>query len=646
MGNPMNASVFFDIGYEPVVTKWTFDYFEDYFARDAGNKTVVNVASKIYRHVALRKPGDYKAVVSYNNHTTLAFANWHVRPEVSNKKAKNVILFIGDGMTTNMITAARLLGHKAINGRYQTKMALDNFTTIGHQMTHSLDSFITDSANSASALYTGKKTSVNAMGVYPSSHPENDQNDARIETLAEILSRIWEGAAIGIVTTAGLDDATPAAIFGHNRNRTEHADLVDQMLHGSNKPGLPWTNHSLPDVIFGGGAQWFVNTHLNGHHDYIGELRRKDYSFATDRGTMLKMPNHQKALGLFSKGSLPVWLDRNILIENLDRKTNHPTESGRGVTNPPGLKDMTLKAIDILQQRGGESGFFLMAEAASIDKQMHKLDYDRALGDLLELDDTVRETIERLKQLGELQDTLIVVTADHGHGFDVYGSVDTEYMNSKLADERGRREAVGVYQESGESQYQILKPGVSYNTGNHFPLNWTPRYTIAAGTGAFPDKTEDFKLHESPRRIDKYGGYGERFQNYANPEDGIGGITQNGTLPHGQPHGVHSLTDVPIFAMGPCQEQFQGTRDSTEVFFGIAECLGLGRAWGAKGVLNDTYEHVNRGKVKKDEEMKKKWDGAILRSEATGVEVGNWQEVGAAAGTAVAVALGVFGMLF
>jgi alkaline phosphatase len=62
-----------------------------------------------------------------------------------------------------------------------------------------------------------------------------------------------------------------------------------------------------------------------------------------------------------------------------------------------------------------------MSEAASIDKQMHTLDYDRALGDLLELDDTIKATIAKLTALDELNNTLITVTADHGHGFDVFG---------------------------------------------------------------------------------------------------------------------------------------------------------------------------------------------------------------------------------
>lgn len=78
---------------------------------------------------------------------------------------------------------------------------------------------------------------------------------------------------------------------------------------------------------------------------------------------------------------------------------------------------MTLKAIDILSTRSknnGDTGFMLMSEAASIDKQMHSLDYHRSLGELLELDATVNATLRHLEEIGELDNTLVVVTADHG----------------------------------------------------------------------------------------------------------------------------------------------------------------------------------------------------------------------------------------
>lgn len=135
--------------YECMLT-WLIDLYAQY----AGSKSIVNVAGKAYRRVTINQPGTYTATLTYNNGETTV-AKWFVRDIPQKRRAKNVLLFIGDGMTTNMITAARLIAHKSVNGKYQTKMALDSFPMLGHQMTHSLDSFITDSANSATALYTG-----------------------------------------------------------------------------------------------------------------------------------------------------------------------------------------------------------------------------------------------------------------------------------------------------------------------------------------------------------------------------------------------------------------------------------------------------------------------------------------------------------
>jgi hypothetical protein len=90
-------------------------------------------------------------------------------------------------MTTNMITAARLIGHKSINGKYQTNLAMDKFPVLGHQMT--IDSFITDSANSASALNTGHKSTVNCLNVYADSSP-NSFDDPKVETIAEMFHRL------------------------------------------------------------------------------------------------------------------------------------------------------------------------------------------------------------------------------------------------------------------------------------------------------------------------------------------------------------------------------------------------------------------------------------------------------------------------
>lgn len=586
-GNPTNASTYFNVA-EPKLERWNFTWFEDYFARDENKPSLVSVASKAYRRVVLYEPGEYQAVLDYYNGTQTT-ATWTVRPLAEQKKAKNVIMFIGDGMTTSMITAARLIGRKAINGKYQSKMAMDNFPVLGHQMTHSLETFITDSANSASALYSGHKSSVNAMGVYTDSSP-SALDDPKVETLVEMLTRIW-GSSIGIVSTASVADATPIALIGHSRSRYTYAALVDQLLNGVRN--ATWGNWNGPDVVFGGGAETFLPGEFSFEgKDYVQEFRNKGYTVANSKADLGKLGNGSKALGLFCTGHMPVWLDRNIYTENIANLTNSPTGNKQAAIDLPGLKDMTLKAIDILHARSGDRGFFMMAEAASIDKQMHALDYDRALGELLEFDDTINATIEKLKALGELENTLVLVTADHGHGFDVYGGVDTKYMASKN-NSRDARDAIGAYEESGESMYQVQEEGVSYNTGSQFPLNWTPRYTLAQGTVAFPDKRENYQIKEMPRAV----GTTVNETQYANPSDGAGGVVVNGTLHTKEEQGVHSLTDVPVYAMGPCALDFGGTYDNTDVFAKMASCLGLARRNNATGDLAELRNITQHHKI-------------------------------------------------
>lgn len=219
--------------------------YEDLFAVDDETPVVVNVASKAYRRVALYEPGEYEATLSYNGSTTTA--SWLVRDIQEVRKTKNVILFIGDGMTTNMITAARLIAHKSVNGRYQSTMAMDKFPILGHQMTHSIDSFITDSANSATALYSGHKSTVNALNVYRDSS-EDPFDDPKFENIAEMFVRI-HGGHVGIVTTALVADATPGAITAHTADRYQYAAVVDSMIHGI--VNYTWTEWPGVDVLFG-----------------------------------------------------------------------------------------------------------------------------------------------------------------------------------------------------------------------------------------------------------------------------------------------------------------------------------------------------------------------------------------------------------
>jgi alkaline phosphatase len=456
-------------------------------------------------------------------------------------------------------------------------MAMDKFPVLGMQMTHSLDSFITDSANSATALYTGHKTTVNALGVYAdSSRSPND--DPKIESIAEIFQRIRRGG-VGIVSTAFIADATPAGLTAHTRLRARYGEVVDSFLNGITN--YTWTNWTGPDVLFGGGAeQFFPNSRSFEGKDYYAEFARKGYNVVLNNTALQSTDTSEKTLGIFSVSNMAKWLDRNVYTRNLFGQRNSPDGAGRDATDQPGLKEMTLKAIEILNERHGDEGFFLMSEAANIDKMMHALDYDRALGDLLELDDTVKATLQYLEELGELEDTQILVTADHGHGFDVMGSVDTRYLQAQSTD-RKKRDAIGIYEQSGLSQYTVADSSrndsaLVYTDGTYFPANWDPRYSLYQGVTANPDRRENYQVHKDGPRVPALNRTGLPTTDfYANDKDSPGGILVNGTLPVAAENGVHSLTDVPVYAQGPCQDLFGGVYGNIDVFFGMAQCLGL-----------------------------------------------------------------------
>ncbi|KAL5606332.1 hypothetical protein BROUX41_002749 [Berkeleyomyces rouxiae] len=113
---------------------------------------------------------------------------------------------------------------------------------------------------------------------------------------------------------------------------------------------------------------------------------------------------------------------------------------------------------------------------------------------LVPADDTIRRTIEQLKNISILEETQIVVTADHGHGFDVFGSADTKYI-AETDGMRSKRKAIGVYGQSGEPRYTKPVPGVSYSTGTNFPMNWEPRCDIAAGSTGVPGHHQNYRVH-------------------------------------------------------------------------------------------------------------------------------------------------------
>ncbi|CAN8074063.1 unnamed protein product, partial [Agarophyton chilense] len=209
----------------------------------------------------------------------------------------------------------------------------------------------------------------------------------------------------------------------------------------------------------------------------------------------------------------------------MDDADNSPTVDGPAPVDQPNLDEMVMSAIKVLSKN--ENGFYLMVEAASIDKSAHSLDVPRTLSDLIELDNTVGQVKAWAKDHGD--DTLIIATADHGHGFDVFGTVDTKIWDDAVAASedspvsdvsnycgavvdnngtvfnasveettgmtireanRARRAAIGTYSDAGYPDYVD-------SDGDGFPDTWDVRTTLAAGMNNFPDHTEDYKVSTS-----------------------------------------------------------------------------------------------------------------------------------------------------
>ena len=460
-------------------------------------------------------------------------------------KVRNVILFIGDGMGWQTVNAARIVakGYNPESGMPRGLLAMEEgLSGMANVLPSSLNSFVTDSANSAASLATGQKLEVNALNVYPDTTKDNLDNP-RVETIAEMLKRV-RGASIGVVTTTFGTDATPAAWNTHTRRRSEYQAIADQYF-GQGGFGLAL------DVMLFGGARDFIPKSAPGSRrkdetDWIKKAQEMGYAFVSNRTELLKVGVPKKLFGLFHIDNFPSYLDRAVWRR---------PEVLKDFTDMPYLWEMTQKAVEVLSQN--PNGFFLMVEGGMVDKYEHPLDWYRAVWDALELDKAVAWAKAWAEARG---DTLVLVTADHSHGLTVYGGYD----HTKGP---GNREAVGVYEAAGFPTY-----------GDKLDANGLPRPEtargLAVGFGDFPDYCETFTWREvylDPTISDGKGGY------VPNPEvcKEPGAFVRTGNLPKGASQGVHTAEPVPLFAFGPGGEAFRGVMDQTQVFFLMAKALGL-----------------------------------------------------------------------
>ena len=340
-----------------------------------------------------------------------------IRASLNNKQAKNVILLIGDGMGDSEITAARNYAEGA-GGFFK---GIDALPLTGQYTHYALDKktgkpdYVTDSAASATAWSTGVKTYNGALGV--------DIHEKDHQTILELAKSA--GLATGNVSTAELQDATPAALISHVTSRKCYGPSVTSEKCPANaleKGGKGSITEQLlnarADVTLGGGAKTFAETATAG--EWQGKTLREQaqargYQLVSDATTLaaITQANQDKPLlGLFSEGNMPVrWEGPKATYHgNIDKAAVTCTPNPKRDSSVPTLAQMTDKAISLLSSN--EKGFFLQVEGASIDKQDHAANPCGQIGETVDLDEAVQKALEFAKKDGN---TLVIVTADHAH---------------------------------------------------------------------------------------------------------------------------------------------------------------------------------------------------------------------------------------
>lgn len=329
-------------------------------------------------------------------------------------KAKNVILFIGDGMGISTITAARIFDGQSKGGNGEdNSLSFETFPNLALVKTYNLDSQVADSAGTASAMNTGLKTQIGKINVQPNA-PYIGCGDVATSgpvRIADLAERA--GMATGIVSTARITHATPAAVYGNSFDRDWESDkdlspegkdnhcpdLATQLINYNLGDGL--------DVVLGGGQRAFLPKSAKGGRRLDGQDLTQKWTDKSEHHVYVSTPQQLKDLG---KG-------QNKSVLGLFSKSHMAFETDRVASEQPSLSEMTNFAIRSLSNRSADKGYFLMVEAGRIDHGHHMTNAYRALTETQELS----RAVALADSMTDDEDTLILVTADHSHTFTISG---------------------------------------------------------------------------------------------------------------------------------------------------------------------------------------------------------------------------------
>ena len=339
----------------------------------------------------------------------------------NNDEAKNVIIFVADGAGPTTVTATRILAGqiKGMMGE-ENILPYDTFPNVALVKTYNSNAQVPDSAGTSTAWSTGIKTKQGVLGV----GPETLRGDCasalenRLTSLFELAESV--GMSTGTVSTARITHATPAANYAHAADRNWEDD--SELPEGAAELGCTDIAAQLIDfpygdgleVAMGGGRRHFLPETVNDPEDEGDTGNRTDgrnlteeWTSGREGATYIWNQEQFDALDLASSGPVLGLFNSSHMQYEADRAEDAGGE--------PALSEMVSAAIDILAQN--DQGYILQVESGRVDHASHGTNAFRTLTDNIEFGNAVQTALDKVN----LDETLIIVTADHAHTMDIAG---------------------------------------------------------------------------------------------------------------------------------------------------------------------------------------------------------------------------------
>jgi alkaline phosphatase len=474
--------------------------------------------------------------------------------------ARNLILFLGDGMNLTTVTAARILeGQRRGESGEGNSLAFEDFPYTAFSKVYTTDDQTPESAGTMTAIVTGAKTRSAVLSV-DETVPRGDYKAVAGHELTTILERAEQrGLATGIVTTTTVTHATPGATYAHSPDRDwEDDSRLPATARAAGFPDIARQLIELPhgdgiDVVLGGGRASFQpgiatdpeypsrkGARLDGRdltQEWLQRRPRSAYVWNLRQLVAVDPEATDHLLGLFEPGYMQFEADRP-----------------RDAAGEPSLAEMTAIAIDLLARQSG--GYFLMVEGGRIDHGHHSSNAYRALGETIEFSDAVRVALQKT----DPKQTLIVVTADHGHVFTLGGYA------------RRGNDILGKVVQSDEHKGGATgKPALDATGRPYTTLGYQngPGYSGASseqpeGPKRFPHRPSSFRPASKGR------------PDLGPVDTAAPSFLQESTVPLSSE--THSGEDVPVYATGPGAQLFRGVREQSYLYHAMVDALGWNAA--------------------------------------------------------------------